>query len=110
MFSLCYISPGQQTYRAEEEEDFVPGCYQSSPTPPDSSPGHLEMSLQGATGMLQGWDPYPGPWDGCRGFIPKLHPFYGAQDTSDAHLGLCSLRNVTPHREIGIIPTSPGAE
>lgn len=85
----------------------MPGCYQSSPTPPDSSPRHLEMSLLGARGMLQGWDPSPGPWMGAGTPSQSCTHFLEARDMSDAHLW---LRNATPQGDVGIIPTSLGAE
>lgn len=69
----------------------MPGCCQSSPTPPDSSPGHLEMSLLGARGMLQGWDPSPGPGMGAETLSHSCTHFMETQDTSDTHLGLSSL-------------------
>lgn len=60
---------------------------------------HLEMSLLGARGMLEG------PGMGAGTPSPSCTHFKEAQDTSDAHLRLCSLWD-----DVGIIPTSVGAE
>lgn len=52
---------------------------------------HLEMSLLGARGMLQGWDSSPGPGMGAETLSHSCTHFMEAQDTSDTHLRLSSL-------------------
>lgn len=87
----------------------MPGCYQSSPTPPDSSPGHLEMSLLGARGMLQGWDPSPGALGWVQGHHPKAAPILWKPRTR-VMLTLGSAPSATRQGDVGIVPTSLGAE
>lgn len=49
----------------------MPGCYQSSPTPPDSSPGHMEMSLLGARGNAAEMGLIPRALGWVQGPLPK---------------------------------------